>query len=179
MTSRDEQEARWEDLAVEAQDLARGGRPDEATDLLSQVPVGHEFSGYVHEAALAWIEIGLSYSRAGRNSEVEKSIREATCAIGRLDAGGTWESGACRLALANLLVARGDDVGASSLAKRVAADSAPLQGQDIDCMKNIRAAARMLASLGRLEEARNVLELLDNEVIRSEEIAQLPQKSSP
>jgi hypothetical protein len=176
MTTSEDQEPHWEDLAVKAQDLARAGRPDDGAELLSQVPAGHGFSGYVHETALAWIEIGRAYLGAGRDREVDKSISEAIRAIDQLDAGGTWEAGACRLALASLLAAGGDVAGASILATRVAADSAPLQDQDIDCMKNVRAAARLLASLGRIEEAGHVLALLNNEAIRSEELARLSQK---
>jgi hypothetical protein len=64
MPAANSKEEAWQALAVKAQDLARGGRPDEATHLLLQVPSGREFSAYVHETALAWIEVGHAYLKA-------------------------------------------------------------------------------------------------------------------
>jgi hypothetical protein len=62
---------------------------------------------------------------------------------------------------------------ATALARKAAIESARCQDQDVDCLKNICAAARLIARMGRGREARQVLALLSNEEVRAAELARL------
>ena len=168
----------WEHLASQARALAKDGKPDEAAQLLAQVPTHRGAVGYMHEKALAWIDVGGAYLAAGLYRDAETSVVEATRTIDAFDDGTTWEAGACRLELAQLLVKWQKSDEAADLAVKVARDSVTLQDRDVDSLKNICASGRLLAAIGRVQQSRDVLALVANEQVRVEELARLRAASS-
>ena len=105
--------AMWRDL-LEARRLLEAGRPEEASDLMSDARALSVASGVVHPLVVPWAPVGIeAHLRAGRYDLVESLIDHLDVLAHRLDL--RWPTAVVALGRAQLTAAVGDSDVADGL----------------------------------------------------------------
>lgn len=164
-------EEKWEDLGIKAQDLARLGRIDEALQLISEIPPPQRFTAWSHEKTMALIAIAVKLSERGQNEQTISVTNEAVRCCEALHEGAIWEEADCYEKIASIQNKLNMRSEALSLWKKSVAAAQLHQSVDIDCVKILAKIARDLADIGEVQLAGDVASSIVLDEIRDKTLA--------
>lgn len=147
-----QEEDRLEKLALQAQQLAKEGKPAEAEALARQVPTADCLEGYFQEKVAAFVEIAAALVRM-RSPAAEALLREAEGLAANLRRDGIWHEADALASIGDVWAALDQRTEALRLFRNAVAAIDAASFRDDGSHSVLARLARKLRALGEAGEA--------------------------